>query len=202
MQTPETVLNKLTIQDKALFAWVGHLEVKDEATQKNAENLFISARHAEKRAKEKQTELLEPIKEADKRIRELFKPYLDKLSLCISRISTLLNTYRATQERIAKEEQEYRMAELAAKVAESKETGEVVDLPLEAVQSPRKTSRPEMGTVTYRDAFGIQIVNPDLVPRDLCEPSLSKIRARVKSGIVDIPGVLVTKTYTTVAKSQ
>ena len=191
-QTPEAIIQDLQVKDKLLFDWIGRLEVKDDASKKNAENLLIDARFAQKRAQETQKNLLEPIREADKRIRDLFRPYLDKLGLAISRISTLLDGYHGEQERIAKEEAEYLAAETAAKLADARETGEVVDLPSVTVESPTKTSRTDLGKVTYVDDYDIQIVNPDLVPRDLCEPSMSKIRARVKSGVRDILGVLVT----------
>ena len=92
--------------------------------------------------------------------------------------------------------------EQAAKVAEAKKTGEVVEIPSaeEVVEAPSKTSQAHLGSVTYRDDFEVTIVNPFLVPRELCDPNISRIRARVKSGVTEIPGVLIAKKYTTVAK--
>ena len=86
------------------------------------------------------------------------------------------------------------LAEQAAKATVAKETGEVIP-PLSSAaitQAPAKTSHSEMGATTYRDLIEIQIVSPDLVPRDLCEPSPTKIRARANSGIREIPGVIIT----------
>lgn len=201
-ETPEVVIENLTVQDRDIFAWVTTCQVTDKDSQRNAENLLIGARAAFKRADGKRKELLEPVRETEKRITDLFKPYLTRLTFCIDKINGSLQVYHAEQLQITQDEQNYRMAEQAAKLAEAKETGEVVDLPTaEVISGPAKTSRPDMGTVTYRDDYDIKVVNPDLVPRDLCEPSMPKIRARVKSGITNIPGVLVMRTFTTVAKS-
>jgi len=200
-ETPETVIQQLTVQDQVLFEWVKNLQITDDDSKRNAENLQIGAKTAYKRAEGKQKELLEPIKEADSRIRDLFRPYLTRLKECIGKLEQGLGAYHAEEIRLAREEQELIMAEQAAKLAEAELSGEVVDLPTVEVQAPAKTSRPGMGSMGYRDDLDIQIVQPDLVPRDLCEPSMSKIRARAKSGVKDIPGVLITGKYTTVAKA-
>ena len=86
------------------------------------------------------------------------------------------------------------MQEQAERITQAQQNGEVLDL----VEPPdvsvvAKTSRANLGTVTYRDDFDIHIVDPYRVPRDLCEPCMPRIRARVKSGVTDIPGVLVTR---------
>lgn len=191
-EKPETIIQQLEQKDKSLFEWVAKLEITDEASQKNAENLLTDSKTALKRATEAQKFLLDPIRESEKRVRDLFRPYLDRLSLGISRINTLLGDYHSEQVRITKEEAEYLMAEVAVKLAEAKETGEIIELPTAIVQAPVKTSRAELGTTSYLEGFDIEVINPDLVPRDLCEPSLPKIRARVKSGVKEIPGVLIT----------
>lgn len=203
-EKPETVIQQLSTQDQIIFEWVAKCEVTDADSKRNAENLQIGAKTAYKRAEAKQKELLEPIKEADGRIRDLFRPYLTKLKECIGKLDKALGDYHAEELRLAREEQEHIMAEQAAKLAEAKETGEVVDLQPASIvaQAPAKTSQADMGSMGYRDALEIQIVQPDLVPRDLCEPSMSKIRKRAESGVKEIPGVLVTSKFTTVARGR
>ena len=90
----------------------------------------------------------------------------------------------------------------AVRMKEAEETGEVVE-PLQLPDVPLvvKTSHANLGTVTYRDEWQVQVVDAAKVPRDLCEPSLPRIRARVKSGVTNIPGVLVTKAFVSVARS-
>lgn len=202
--TPETAIQELTVQDQSLFQWVETCQVIDKDSQNNAENLLIGARAAFKRADGKRKELLEPVRETEKRITDLFKPYLSRLTTCIDKLNSALQHYHFEQIKAAQAEQDYILAEQAAKYTEARETGEVVVLPSAEMlaPAPAKTSRPDMGTVTYREDYDIQIVNPNLVPRDLCDPSMVKIRARVKSGIKDIPGVLVSQKFVTVAKAQ
>ena len=90
----------------------------------------------------------------------------------------------------------------AARMMEAERTGEVVEpAELTAVPNVLKTSRAHLGTVTYRDDWDVQVVDATKVPRDLCEPSLPRIRARVKSGVTNIPGVLITKKLVSVARS-
>ena len=199
-ETPETIIQQLELKDKTLFEWVGKLEVKDTESQKNAENLLTDAKTAQKRATEAQKFLLDPIRESEKRVRDLFRPYLDRLALGISRINTLLGDYHLEQTKLAKAENEYLMAESAAKLEDAKETGEIVELPTVTIQAPAKTSRAELGTTSYLEGFDIIIINPSLVPHDLCEPSLSKIKARVKSGVKEIPGVLISNRTTIVSR--
>jgi len=92
------------------------------------------------------------------------------------------------------------LAEQAEKIAEAKDTGEVVDMTEYIPDAPAKTSHAHLGTVTYREDYDVVIVDPFKVPRELCDPNMSRIRARVKSGVTDIPGVLVTKKFVTVAR--
>ena len=73
-ETPETIINQLTIQDQQMISWIEKLKVSNDAEQRNAENLLISAKSAWKTADGKRKELLEPIREAEKRITDLFKP--------------------------------------------------------------------------------------------------------------------------------
>jgi len=124
------------------------------------------------------------------------------LNMGIHIVNEALQNYHSKQVKEAEELRMIALAEQASKFAEAKETGEVVEItPAEEVpETPLKTSHAHLGNVTYREDFEVIIVNPLLVPRELCDPNISRIRARVKSGITEIPGVLITKKYITVAK--
>jgi len=97
----------------------------------------------------------------------------------------------------------------AAKIEEAKETGEI--LPDEVYQPVQPkyedTAAPiqsaskvkgNMSTSSVKTTYEYLVVDPDLVPRDLCSPDMIKIKARHKSGIKNIPGVLISeKRFTT-----
>lgn len=201
--TTETIVAELEQNQTSLLQWAAKSEVVTSSEErKDAEDLLIHARQALKTVEEKRKELLEPVNETKDRINKLFKPLTERLNLAISIVNQALKAYHAEQVKIAEEERMALLAEQAARIAEAQETGEVIELPSVEIMSeaPPKTSHAHLGSVTYRDDFDITVVNPLLVPRELCDPNLSKIRARVKSGVTEIPGVLITKKYTTVQR--
>jgi len=198
---PQTAVKQLESQQEILLRWLDNSTVTNEQEQKQAEDLLISARFALKQAEEKRKELTRPLDESKKRIIELFKPYVDKLSNGIDALNKALRGYHSEKVAEAEAARLALLAQEASRIAEAKENGEVIQpLNKPVASEPPKTSRTNLGKVTYRDDYDIQIVDPNLVPRDLCDPSMPKIRARVKSGITDIPGVLVSKGYVTATR--
>lgn len=199
----ETVVEALEQSQTSLLEWMAKSEVITSLVeQKNAEDTLIHARQALRNVEAKRKELLEPVNETRDRINDLFKPLTERLNMAISAVNRALQGYHAEQARIAAEDRMALLAEQAAKLAEAQETGEVVELPSTEVvpEAPTKTSKANFGSVTYREDIEVMIVNPLLVPRELCDPNLSKIRARAKSGVKEIPGVLISKKYVTVAR--
>lgn len=194
-ETPQTALQELSRQDEMLFAWVQICNVTDPASKRNAENMLSAARFSYKRADAKRRELLKPTEEAIDGINNFFKPYLERLKGAIEVLSSSLTDYQKDCMELAREDQQKQLVQQAEAIAQARTTGEVVTLPAtsEVVATPPKTSHADMCTVTYRKQLVVKVVNPDLVPRDLCEPSMSKINARAKSGVVDIPGCLITE---------
>jgi len=200
---PQTAVEDLESQQEILLRWLDNPQVTSDTEQKQAEDLLISARFALKQAEEKRKELTRPLDESKKRIIELFKQYVDKLSTGINCLTTALHHYHADKVAAAEAARLAALAQEAARIAAAKGNGEIIQ-PLSKPVVPElpKTSRTNLGRVTYREDYDIQIVDPNLVPRDLCDPSMSRIRARVKSGVTDIPGVLVTRKYTPSASLQ
>ena len=199
----ETEVTALEQSQASLIGWMAATAViKSDLEQKNAEDTLINARQSLRDIEAKRKELLEPVNETRDRINNLFKPLTDKLNMGIHIVNEALQNYHSKQVKEAEELRMIALAEQASKFAEAKETGEVVEItPAEEVpETPLKTSHAHLGNVTYREDFEVIIVNPLLVPRELCDPNISRIRARVKSGITEIPGVLITKKYITVAK--
>jgi len=200
---PQTAVEELQSQQEILLRWLDKPQVTNEPEQKQAEELLISTRFAITQAEEKRKELTRPLDESKKRIMNLFRPYLDRLNIGVTLLTRALQQYHAERVQAAESARLAVLAQQAARIAAAKDTGEVIE-PLSQSVTPvvAKSSRSNLGLVTYREDYQIEIVNPNLVPRDLCEPSMTKIRARVKSGITDIPGVLVSRKYISVANTQ
>lgn len=199
----ETEVTALEQSQSTLVGWMGATQVITSGDeQKNAEDMLIHARQSLRDIETKRKELLEPVFETRDRINALFKPLSDRLNMGVFVVNKALQDYHLKQAKEAEELQNIALAEQAAKITAAQETGEVVELSPTAdiPQAPVKTSHAHLGSVTYREDFDVTIVNPLLVPRELCDPNMSRIRARVKSGVTEIPGVLITKKYITVAK--
>ena len=199
--SPQAAIAELQQKQETLIQCLDNVQVTNDEEQKNAEDMLISAKFALKQADEKRKELTRPLDESKKRIMALFEPYISKLNLGLNALNLALHTYHKQKQAEIQAEQEYAMAMEAARLAEAKETGELIKPAFRQIEtSAPRTSYANLGSVTYREDYDIQIVDPNLVPRDLCEPSMSRIRARVKSGITNIPGCLITPKYTSATR--
>jgi hypothetical protein len=190
-ETPQSALMVITQKNELLLKWLSNIKVRNTEEQKSCEDMLITARHAVRDAQTKEKELLQPSLNETKRIRSLFKPFIDQVERGIESIGIALSVYRKVQEKKAEDERNRILIEQANKVDEAKETGEIIEAISQPLPELAKTSQAHVGSVSYIDSFDIQIVNPDLVPRDLCDPNPVKIRARVKSGVKQIEGVLI-----------
>jgi len=198
----QQVINDLEQSQQTLLKWMGELRITTNEEQRNAEDILISARRALKEAQERRMELTRPLDDSKKRIIELFKPYIDRLEQGINTVNKALVSYHEKKRIEVEAARMAALAEEAARFREAQETGEVIELPAIPPAEPvPTTSRAHFGSVSYREDYDIQIVNPNMVPRDLCEPSMVKIRARVKSGITQIPGVSITRKHITTTRT-
>ena len=202
----EVIIRNLESKQSDLLKWLGNITVTNEEEQSNVEDINLAAKGAIKEAVAVRKTITTPMDEAKKRVMDLFRPYIDRLELGVATSDRELNAYHAQVVAQQEEERMLRLAEEAARIeelqAEAKETGEIVE-PLvmqDIIPIPLKTHHTNLGSVTYREGLDIAIINPNLVPRDLCEPSPRKIRARAESGVTDIPGVVITKKYTTAGR--
>ena len=199
---PQLELQQLQKKDEPLLRYIIEaVEITTREQQKNCEDLLIIGRRSWKTADEKRKELVAPLRETEKQINNLFKPYLSRLELGINKIDHALKTWNAKQKREAEALMIEQMKINTAQINEALQTGEVFQSE-EAVISPvSKTSHAHVGTVTYKEDWEFTVVEPDLVPRNLCKPDEVKIRAMVKAGAREIAGVLITPRVITTART-
>jgi len=199
---PQLELQELQKRDEPLLRYIIEaVEITTREQQKNCEDLLIIGRRSWKTADEKRKELVAPIRETEKQINNLFKPYLSRLELGINKIDHALKTWNAKQKQEAEALMIEQMKINTAQINEALQTGEVFQ-PEEAVIRPvSKTSHAHVGTVTYKEDWEFTVVEPDLVPRNLCKPDEVKIRAMVKAGAREIAGVLITPRVITTART-
>jgi len=191
VETPQSAVITLTQKNELLLKWLSNIKVRNTEEQKSCEDMLITARHAVRDAQTKEKELLKPSLDEARRVRDTFKPFIDQVERGIESIGIALSVYRKVQEKKAEDERNRILIEQANAIAKAKETGEIIEAISQPLPEVAKTSQAHVGSVSYIDSFDIQITNPDLVPRDLCDPNPVRIRARVKSGVKQIDGVLI-----------
>jgi hypothetical protein len=195
MQDPNQAIEVLKSKDAELMPYLQNIAITNREQQKNYEDVLISARQSIQRAEAMRKELIEPIRLTEQRINAMFKSYTAPLVDGCNSIIKVLNHWRREQSDINETKLLAEAQEYWRKFNEAKETGEVVPLPELNTTPPPKTSHANLGSVSYREVLEVRVVSPDLVPRDLCEPSVSKIRKRAESGVQDISGVVITKKF-------
>jgi hypothetical protein len=166
-QNPEQSLEILKSKDAVILNRLVDITITSREEQKSYEDDLISARQAFQRAEDMRKSLTEPLRLSESRINSLFKPYTSNLISGINKLCVALDKWRKEQ----------------SDISETK------------LLTPPKTSYANMGSVSYREMPDIQIVDPNLIPRDLCDPSMRKIRMRVMSGVTEIEGCVIGKRF-------
>lgn len=192
---PNQVLETLKLKDAELMPYLQNVSITSREQQKNYEDVLISARQSIARAEAMRKTLIEPLRLTEQRINAMFKQHTAPLMEGCNSIVKVLNHWRKEQSDISDAKLLAEAKDYWEKRKEADLTGEIIPLPELNTTPPPKTSHTNMGSVSYREVFEIRIISPDLVPRDLCEPSMSKIRKRAESGITSIDGVICEKKF-------
>lgn len=195
MQDPNQALEILKTKDAELLPYLENVSITTKEQQKQYEDILIETRQAISRAEAMRKELTEPLRLSEQRINAMFKRYTAPLMNGCNSIVNVLNHWRKEQSDISETKLLAEAKDYWERRKEAELTGEVIPLPELNSNPPPKTSHANMGSVSYREVFEIRIVSPDLVPRDLCEPVMSKIRKRAESGVTQIDGVVITKKF-------
>jgi len=122
-----------------------------------------------------------------------------------SKMSGYLSEKRKKQEELERIERE-RQAEALRKAQEvaamdgKVEDVQAIEVAVEHVETaPIKSAASVRGftgaSASSRKIWKYEITEPDLIPRNYCEPSAAKINAAVKSGVREIPGVRIYEEY-------
>ena len=182
-QKPEVAITGLQEKQASLLKWMDTVTVTNDEEQRNTEDLLIGGRRALKEVTAVRLELTRPLDESKKGIIALFAPYVAQITDGITRVDEELRRYH-NQKRIAAEAARLAaLAEEAARIAEARETGEILE-PL--AQAPEKSKKPKIeitrdpSTVTtinemYSACFADFQAQPTEVMADLNVKSNSEI---------------------------
>ncbi len=154
---------------------------------------------AKKQVEDKRKFLVKPLNDHVKAINEMFKGYMAPLEQADAMLRKKVLTYRQEQERIrrAEEERLRKEAEAERKRLEKQAKKEGVAPPpppppvAPTMQEQAKTVHSDMGAVSAKMVWDFEIVDEDKVPRNFMIVNEKAIRAAVKAGVRNIPGVKV-----------
>lgn len=188
-------VNQLTGEASSLEVRANELIILTDADAAEATNILGFIATAKKKLEEKRTFFVKPINDQVKNINNLFKQYNLPLDNADSTLRRKVLAYRQEQTRKKREEDE-RLRQLAEKEqrrlekkAEKKGLPAPPPIIIQASESAPKTIQASMGSATTRTTWDFQIVDESLIPREYMVVDEKKIRAVVKAGIRNIPGV-------------
>lgn len=194
---PEEAVKEITTQAERLEQAAQALVVQDEATLQEATNMVAWVAKAKKAIEEKRQFFVKPLQEQVKRVNELFKQYAAPLDRADTLLRGKILAYRQEQERKRREEEE-RLRKLAEKEQKRLEkqaakNGMPAPPPIVVPSPPpmAKTVQSEMGAAQVRTVWDFEIVDETQIPREFLMPNVPAIRAAVKAGVRNIPGVRI-----------
>ena len=153
--------------------------------------ILIEVKSRAKALEARLREITEPMRKAEKSVRDLFRPALDALTAAEALLKQKIGDAQKEQVRVNA------AAMQAAHVA--LERGDSRGAAL-AAQVIAPTAPP--AGVTTRAVWTFQVSDADLVPRTFCSPDDRKIRAAVAAGSRSIPGVTIIEETQVIARTR
>jgi len=173
------------------------LTVVDEADAKIAANMLGQIAKAKKTVEEKRKFFVAPLNEQVKRINDLFKQITTPLEKAEATLKAKVLAYRQEQERKRQEEEEAlrRLAETQQRKMEklAAKNGMPIPPPIPMPVMPRQEKTINSGTtqLTARTVWDFEIVDESKVPREFLMVNEKALRAAIKTGVRNIPGVKI-----------
>jgi len=170
--------------------WWGLVEDFDIETDEQQEEVAVILRDVKDRYRvleEKRKEITVPLNAALKAVNNLFRPPREKFEALEYLLKEKITEY------LARKAQENVVALQAAAVAETSEEATEALAAIAPVLPPQG--------VSVRQVTKFEIVNADLVPRELCSPDPDKIKLAISAGR-EVPGIRIFQEDQVTARSQ
>jgi len=194
---PEAEVKELRTQADGVVAAANVLVVANDKGMADATEMLSWIAGAKKRFEEKRKALVKPLNDHVKTINSMFKEYTAPLEAADSTLRGKVLNYRREQERIRQEEEE-RIRKLAEKEqarleeqAAKKGAPPPPPMPIPQVQEQARTVRGDLGTVSAKKVWDYEIVDERQIPPEFMMVNEKAIRAAVKAGVRNIPGVKI-----------
>lgn len=176
-------------------SFVVNADTFDEAT-----DLLGWIAGAKKKLEEQRVFFVKPLNDQVKKINERFKSYAAPLEQADQVVRGKVLGFRQEAERQRREEEarlrrqaEAERARLAAEAA-AQDLPEPPPPPIPVIPRAPKTVRSNMGTATVKKVWDFEVLDERQVPREFLIVNEKAIRAAVKAGVRNIPGVQIFET--------
>ena len=172
-------------QAQSLLEQCGMLQIRTKEDIDFVAKVLADIKGETKRLTARQKEVTDPLNQALKAARALFKPALELLGQCEIKLKGHLAAAHQAAE--AQKRAALQEAHTQAVEGNTEAAGQAIEVADAAAQLPQAEG------VSYKSTWKFAITNPDIVPREYCSPDLKKIRevVQLQKGATNIPGVLV-----------
>ena len=194
---PEKEVKEIQSQANKIVAAAQALAAADEAGMGEATALLGWIARAKKQVEEKRKFFVKPLNDQVKKINAMFKEYAAPLEQSDNLLRGKILTYRREQDRIRREEEE-RLRKLQEKeqkrlekLAEKNGAPPPPPMPTPIIQEQAKTVHSDFGTVSAKKVWDFDVEDESKVPREFLMVNEKAIRAAVKAGVRNIPGVKI-----------
>ena len=193
---PDAEVKELRTQTDNVVVAANALVVADDKGMGEATELLGWIASAKKGFEKKRRSLVKPLNDHVKMINSMFKDYTVPLDDADNTLRGKVLSYRQEQERIRREE-EARLRKLAEEEqARLEKLAEKVGVPPPVVSTPQvqeqaKTTKSDFGSVSAKKVWDFEIVDEKAIPAEFLTVNERAIRAAVRAGTRNIPGVKI-----------
>lgn len=194
---PENEVQSISQEITTIEAQAEHLQVVDEESAKVATDMLGQIAKAKKAVEEKRQFFVKPLNEQVKRINEWFKQIISPLEKAEATLKNKVLLYRQEQERKRREEEERlrKLIEAEQKKLERQAAKKGMPapppIPIPVMPKQEKTFESTIAKATARTIWDFEIVDESKIPREFLMVNEKAIRAAIKAGVRNIPGVRI-----------
>jgi hypothetical protein len=179
-----------------LFAKVESFIIRDTKDLATANDALVQLKRIDLLVETKRKSLTKPLKDAAKKIEAQFKPTADLIEKADAMLRTKLLAYRQDEERKA-EQARKALLDQAATATEAGDTNAALVLSQQAMSvgtDLATTSQATDGSVQVKMLWTFEVEDQAAVPLEYHTLDTTKIRAAVRAGVREIPGVRIFQT--------
>mgnify|MGYP000168031833 CR=1 FL=1 len=175
-----------------------NIVITDNNTLEQGKNLAKNAKKIETLIEDKRKEITKPLLDEKKQIDDFAKSITADLNAAVKDLRAQILKYEQEQERARQEELRRleaercaREEELSRQMAEAHRIDPVVVQKFQELKSQQAVAVAESPKNSITKVWTFEIIDDNLIPREFLMPDEIKIKAAVRAGFREIPGVLI-----------